>query len=143
MAAGTDHSQHGMKLVQQRGGNGAGAGQGGRIGAGEDQHAVGGGLGGEGIKDVVGVSLAAAGFLVAAAALVRFTEPRGRPGPRRLGVAVALAEEADPRTLAKAEAAASRRVNSSTKGFSSFRRSVISRRLSSRKSVTISPSSLV
>jgi hypothetical protein len=68
------------------------------------------------------------------------TEPRGRPGPRRRGVALALELAAlDPPTPARAEAAASRRLYSSTAGFSSFSRSVISRRFSSRKSVTIRP----
>ena len=49
---------------------------------------------------------------------------------------VAAAEADDPPTPARAEAAASRRLYSSTWGFSSFSRSVISRRFSSRKSVT-------
>src|ERR1700737_1113952 len=57
---------------------------------------------------------------VTVALLAAFTrvvfEPRGRPGPRRRGGALA---EADPRTLDSAEAAASRRLYSSTAGFSS------------------------
>src|SRR5277367_6836715 len=81
-----------------------------------------------------------AGFVavaVAAAARLRLTEPFGRPGPRRRGLAVAVAAAFDPPTPSSAEAAASRRVYSSTRGFSSVSRSVISRRFSSRKSVTI------
>src|SRR5437899_763880 len=56
------------------------------------------------------------------AAFARLVEPRGRPGPRRRGVALA---EADPRTLDSAAAAASRRLYSSTAGFSSRSRWVI------------------
>src|SRR5262249_1034942 len=76
-------------------------------------------------------ALAALGL--AAAAFVRVAEPRGRPGPRRPFFALGAAE---PRTPARAAAAASRRAYSSTAGFSSLSRSAISRRLSSRKSVT-------
>src|SRR5271167_696187 len=54
------------------------------------------------------------GFAGAATvAVVRLTEPRGRPGPRRRGAVVAVAVAAVaavPRTLARAEAAAWRRV---------------------------------
>src|SRR5271157_5043054 len=46
---------------------------------------------------------------VAVAVRALLTEPRGRPGPRRRGVAVAVGVDAFPPTLARAEAAASRR----------------------------------
>src|SRR5664280_889152 len=88
--------------------------------------------------------VAFAGAVVEAA--LRLTEPRGRPGPRRRGavavavVAVAVVEE--PPTPCRAEAAASRRLYSSTAGFSSFSRCAISWRFSSRKSVTVTSSSL-
>src|SRR5271165_5250448 len=81
-----------------------------------------------------------AGLAVAVLVLVRVAEPRGRPGPflrRRANGALAAAGADPPRPL-RALAAASRRVNSSTWGLSSLRRSVISRRFSSRKSGTIS-----
>src|SRR5439155_21756908 len=81
-------------------------------------------------------------LVAAPAALARVPEPRGRPRPRRRGVALAEPEP-EPRTAASAEAAASRRLYSSTAALSSRIRSLISRRLSSRKSVTIHPSSLV
>src|SRR5271165_1197417 len=80
-----------------------------------------------------------AAFFAAGAFRVRPADPRGRPGPRRAGLAVVAAADADPPTPASADAAASRRANSSARGFNSFSRSVISRRLSSRKSVTVSP----
>src|SRR5271154_4946493 len=63
-----------------------------------------------------GLRLASVGL-----ALVALPEPRGRPGPRRRGaavVAVALDGAAlDPPTPARADAAASRRLYSSTRGF--------------------------
>src|ERR1700727_1511249 len=80
-----------------------------------------------------------AGAAVAVVLALRLTEPRGRPGPRRRGVAavaVAVALAPVPPTPCSAAAAASRRVYSSTSGFSSFSRSAISWRFSSRKSVT-------
>src|SRR5271156_3959355 len=58
------------------------------------------------------VAVAAVVVVAVAVAFFRLTEPRGRPGPRRRGAAVAVVE-LDPRTLARAEAAASRRVYSS------------------------------
>src|SRR5437870_8364003 len=77
---------------------------------------------------------------VTVALLAAFTrlvfEPRGRPGPRRRGVALVGPE---PRTLVSAEAAASRRLYSSTAGLSSRSRWVISWRFWSRKSATIHP----
>jgi hypothetical protein len=82
------------------------------------------------------------------APVVRLLEPRGRPGPRRAGVAVeaagapAAARGAAPPTPARAAAASWRRVYSSISGFSSASRSFISRRFSSRKSVTIVSCSL-
>src|SRR5580704_2278308 len=96
----------------------------------------------------------AAGVAVAAAAagaafVVRVLEPLGRPGPRRPGTLRAtgaaedpLAAAADPPTPSSAEAAASKRWYSSTSGFSSLSRAVISWRFSSRKSVTIESCSL-
>src|ERR1039458_9937285 len=77
----------------------------------------------------------------AGVALARLAEPRGRPGPRRrvtAGAAAVLAPEAvDPPTPARADAAASRRLYSSTRGLASFHLLVVSWRFSSRKSVTI------
>src|SRR5438445_6251049 len=61
-----------------------------------------------------GLRLALVAVAAAPAALARVREPRGRPGPRRRGVALAAPE---PRTPARAEAAASRRLYSSTAGF--------------------------
>lgn len=81
-----------------------------------------------------------AGLAGAEAALARRPDPRGRPGPRRAGVVALL--ELDPPTPANAEEAASKRLYSSTSGFSSASRFVISSRFSSRKSVTIAVPSL-
>src|SRR5580704_18440884 len=69
-----------------------------------------------------------AASVAVAAALERFTDPRGRPGPRRrgaAGAALAAAEAVEPPTPASADAAASRRLYSSTRGFSSLSRSLI------------------
>src|ERR1700681_4697971 len=52
-------------------------------------------------------------FADAGAVRVRLTDPRGRPGPRRRGALVAAPAADDPPTPARAEAAASRRLNSS------------------------------
>src|ERR1035437_6577118 len=79
----------------------------------------------------------------AAVLVVRLAEPRGRPGPRRPAAALPAARVDDPPTPSSAAAAASSRLYSSTSGLSSFRRSVISRCFSSRKSVTVASSSLV
>src|SRR5204862_1205937 len=76
-------------------------------------------------------------FVVVRVALERLTEPFGRPGRRRRVMVVAL--EAEPPTPASAEAAASRRLYSSTAGLSSLSRLVISWRFSSRKSGTVQP----
>src|ERR1700732_4420305 len=60
-----------------------------------------------------------AGFAGAAAARLPLTEPRGRPGPRRRGVAVAAAGGAarvDPPTVARGGGGGSRRPDPSTAG---------------------------
>src|SRR5580704_7386081 len=57
----------------------------------------------------------AAATAVAAAAFLRVPDPFGRPGPRRRVVTVVeLVEDVDPPTPARAAAAASRRLYSST-----------------------------
>ncbi len=68
------------------------------------------------------------------AAAVRLLDPRGRPGPRLTGAA--LAPAVGPPTCASAVAPACRRLYSLTTGLSSASRPFISRRFSSRKSVT-------
>jgi len=85
----------------------------------------------------------AAGEAAGVALLARLVLPRGRPGRRRgvaAGVVVvaaaAAAAGAGAPNFASAEAAASRRLCSSTSGLSSFSRSAICWRFSSRKSVT-------
>src|SRR5436190_19349072 len=75
-------------------------------------------------------------FVVVRVVLERLAEPLGRPGPRRR---VVVTVEDEPRTPASAEAAASRRLYSSTAGLSSLSRLVISWRFSSRKSGTVQP----
>src|ERR1700685_1704393 len=61
----------------------------------------------------------AATVAVATAAFLRVPDPFGRPGPRRRVATVVELEEVDPPTPARADAAASRRLYSSTSGFSS------------------------
>src|SRR2546421_11753499 len=66
-----------------------------------------------------------AALVVTAAALVR--EPRGRPGPRRRGAAVAVLElEDDPRTPANAAAAGSRRLDVGHAGIDAIQRLLVS-----------------
>src|SRR3984893_18869663 len=57
-------------------------------------------------------------FAVAFVAFARVLEPRGRPGPRRR--VVPPEDDDDPPTRDRAEAAASRRLCSSTAGFNSL-----------------------
>ncbi len=77
-------------------------------------------------------------FLVGTAAAAFLPEPGGRPGPRRRGADTVAVDP--PPIPSSAEAAASNRRYSSTSGPNSASRSVISRRFSSRKSVTIQSS---
>jgi hypothetical protein len=77
-------------------------------------------------------------FLAGAVAAAFLPDPGGRPGPRRRGAAAVAVDP--PPIPSSAEAAASNRRYSSTSGPNSASRPVISRRFSSRKSVTIQSS---
>src|ERR1700728_1024537 len=82
--------------------------------------------------------------LVAVAVAVLFLEPRGRPGPLRLGLVAGGVDADAPFFAVGMPASASDTVcswpYSSTIGLSSASRSSISRRFSARKSVTGNPS---